>query len=452
MNDMPHGEGPWMPRRESSVNDQNIMAERNTGPMVIISSDLSEKAISWRKSEEENLLEIITTRVSDRKKRTRPKRRAAADKHSSMYEFALLDESRKYMPPADPILSPDIKKLYKVAKWDELCGANARNASLSNPHSFHKRDVLNSKSRVLITGILSNPIAFNLALSLSHRCGVKVIMGIDSMYPNSILHRLEWQRRIQILTREIPKLDTPIVMPFLGLDPKLNEKKATKPPKKESKIPVVQEATGEANLLKFRPTHIVHLASTEPHAYIDDDAIKNGRQNAECPYNTETRAPPLFQIRQSSASMEQILASITSAMDEKTKPHFSYGSSHEVLHGIGSSTEAKQSSGREDFHAATKLADEILASAYEAQSGVYSVGVRFPSSVYGPWGSNGSQEYKLVEAAVRYWQWDGQKKEKEKSKGSKWNDKQDTIIGLAGLSQATNEVRDYLFVDGKYYH
>jgi nucleoside-diphosphate-sugar epimerase len=96
--------------------------------------------------------------------------------------------------------------------------------------------------------------------------------------------------------------------------------------------------------------------------------------------------------------------------------------------------------------------DEILASAYQAQSGVYSVGVRFPNSVYGPWGSKGSQEYKLAEAAVRYWQWDGQKKDKGKIKGSKRNGKQDTIMGLAGLSQATDEVRDYLFVDGKYYH
>ena len=298
------------------------------------------------------------------------------------------------------------------ARLEDICGSHARNASLAYPNSYLSKDALNSKSRVMITGIL-NPIGFHLALALKERCGVQIMTGIDPMFPNTVAHRLELQKRIELLTTNIPKLVQPIVLPLVGLDPRLNKNQKNEP----SLLPT----TGELSLLNFRPTHIVHLASYSPDEYMDPAHPEYW--NLQSPYVTEDRSPPLYRIRSSLASMEQVLASIVSADDDEDtqRPHLTYASS---------------SHHPDPVHLHLKLADELLADTYSSLHGAYSVGMRLPNAVYGPWGRPGTPMYQMADAAV-----------------ASWNRTIDStqLLTSAGLENAADRVEDLLYVSGTYY-
>jgi nucleoside-diphosphate-sugar epimerase len=298
----------------------------------------------------------------------------------------------------------------RPATLDDLCGIHAKNASKEHSNNYLQKDALGPKSRVMITGIL-NPIGFHLALALQEKCGVQVMTGIDYMFPNTVSHRLALQKRIQLLTSNIPKLVQPIVLPLVGLDPRRNKNLKNEP----SLIP----ATRELSLLNFRPTHIVHLASYSPDEYMDPQKF----WNYASPYVTETRNAELYKIRSSLVSMEQILASIaTASNDDETaetpRPHLVYASSVKGHH--------------DAVHASLKTADELLADTYHSLEQVYSVGVRLPNAVYGPWGRPGSTMYQLSDAAVANW-------------NSAATDSR-KLLESADLGDVSDRVGDFLYV------
>jgi nucleoside-diphosphate-sugar epimerase len=298
-----------------------------------------------------------------------------------------------------------IQKL-EDADVDDLCGSEARfAASSSDAGSYKKRDALNESSRVLITGIL-NPLGFHLALALKHRCGVNTIMGIDNMFPNSVKNRLEMIRRMTILSAEIPGLTQPIMLSYVGLDPKL--KASWKTASAAMDLELMLPSTGEINFLAFRPTHIVHLASAYPNSFQNDVEVIKGKHHIDHVYATESRTPPLYQLRMANTGMEHILSSISSAPDDTAvtrnfRPHFVYASSPNLGRHFEFESALNDDVEKECFHSTNKMIDEMLATSYSSLNGVYSVGLRM-GDVYGPWGLEGYPDYELGKRAVYDWE------------------------------------------------
>jgi nucleoside-diphosphate-sugar epimerase len=299
-------------------------------------------------------------------RRTRPKMTV---KEMEEYRFALSDEE-----PRRPIVKHN-RLNFDTATLEELCGSHARNASIMHPKNYVARDALNSKSRVLITGIL-NPIGFQLALTLKKQCGVEIMTGIDPMFPNTVENRMAMQERIQLLATNIPKMIQPVVIPLVGLDQRRNKEKNISQE--------ILQSTGETSLLNFKPTHIIHLASYSASEH------KNGQPdfvNSESPYGGHS---DLYRIRANAVSMEQILSSMASTSNETERPHFAYASSATVTSSL-------------DEHARYKLTDEILADTYFNMDEIFSIGVRLPNAVFGPWGRPGTVVYQIAEAAIGQW-------------------------------------------------
>ena len=137
-------------------------------------------------------------------------------------------------------------------------------------------------------------------------------------------------------------------------------------------------------MLNFKPTHIIHLATYSASEH------KNGQSdfvNSQSPYGGHS---DLYRIRSNAVSMEQILTSMASTNSETERPHFTYASSATVTSSL-------------DEHARYKLADEILADTYFNMDEVFSIGVRLPNAVFGPWGRPETSVYQIAEAAIGQW-------------------------------------------------
>lgn len=277
--------------------------------------------------------------ILERRSRTRP-----PNSRLSQPPPLVLGRSMETYYESEETLRPGLSR---KAKPEEICGAEAK--SVATPLNFQARDALQMPkariSRVLLTGVLSRP-AFMLALALHQQCGVEVVIGIDSMYPNSLRHRLDLQEQIAILTKTIPKISKPIMLSYIGLDSK-------KHPKNVKTL----ESTQEIDLVKsFSPTHIVHFASH------DDDAFLKNRDE-----------PRMYKLRNGLVSMEQILESVAMA-PLNDRPHVLYASAS---------------------YSWERRMDELLANYYYKEHGVFSVGMRLPNAIYGPWGSQGSALNKI---------------------------------------------------------
>jgi nucleoside-diphosphate-sugar epimerase len=373
---------------------------RPTGPYAALfprhsssSSFVTKTSVLKRQSESQ-----ITQRATYRKQRTQsvpqPQLQAAAaaagqSSISSIPWYALLQMDQHAREERHS--SPNIMSTpQKTATLDQLCGYDAQNASMNHPDSFPAMRALNADARVLITGILT-PLGFHLALHLAKRCGVEVIAGMDAMWPNTVENRLKLQERIAILTTNIPRLVKPIGLPYVGLDLKNNKKNGA---------PLLE--SGEFNLMYFQPTHIVHLASASYDDFTSSYShqIKDEWKNTNSPYVSEDYDPPLYQLRSSMASMEQLLESLATA-DEDDRPHFLYASAStaSAAAGLGNKTNAT----RNLLHSTNKLIDEVLSDTYYAQTGVTSVGLRLPNAIYGSWSQPGTTIHDLMDTAARHW-------------------------------------------------
>lgn len=342
--------------------------------------------------------QALCERFLERRKRTKPPL-APAQGHN-IEEYDILPRDQQFHQATTGSLRHRSEPASKstLANITQLCGAQARKASLDNPGAFLQQDVLmDSDARILITGILSNPLAFHLALTLKAQCGVEVLIGIDPLMPNTIRSRFQFVEQMKILISNAPKMVQPILVPLLGLDPRVK-----KPKKEPAKHPQMLQVTGELDLMNFQPTHIVHLASaTFQNPRSDETATKNpyAPKRPLTPYQIsegDSYEPALFQIRSSMTGMEQMLSSVVGSTENgENQPHVTYASSTQ------SSTRRINLSRDTIVHTNTKLADEILADTYHSLYGIYSVGVRVPpNAVYGPWDHDGSEMYQALERAV----------------------------------------------------
>lgn len=325
-------------------------------------------------------------RAQSRRQRTRPPILSVEEFSASAllsYEILSVDQEERSSHPVNdqlPVMQP--------AALEELCGFHAQNASLAYPHSYLARDALNSRASVLITGIL-NPLGFHLALALKERCGVQVMTGIDPMFPNTVKNRLAILEQIQILTTNIPGLRKPILIPFIGLDPKvvINKKNGV----------LYLDVTGELDLNTFSPTHIVHLSSYTPQAY--QHPHKAEQKNLQSPYVTPDYDPLLFPIRSTIGAMEQTLVSIATTTASSDGVPAAAGRAH--LTYASANRHWQASHDRDDIlHTHTRRIDEVLADAYHSLYGVYSVAMRLPKAVYGTWGHPNSEIHRVMQAAT----------------------------------------------------
>lgn len=318
-------------------------------------------------------------RSAQRRERTRPPQTATPfnDSHSATMWYPI--PRMETRPPSNlPPLPPTMSS----ASLDQICGFTAQQASLNHPQHYPAETALGKSARVLITGIL-NPLGFQLAMHLYHRCDVQVVGGVDSMFPNTVQNRFHLvEERLELLHTTIPKMVKPIGLSFLGLDPKLNQDKA--------------EAGGGgggggrwSDYLAWNPTHIVHVAGYSPDVY-SDAAVDPRWRNTNSPYlrqkdTGQTQQSPLYSLRSSMVAMEQLLESVAQ-VPEVVRPHVLYVSS-------------SSSSDDSPTFSTTKLIDEILAETH----GVPSIAMRLPNTLYGPWGQAGAMVHDLLEDSARTW-------------------------------------------------
>jgi hypothetical protein len=265
-----------------------------------------------------------------------------------------------------------------------LCGKHARQASFTHPQNYYppllststttsqqQYTPLNSSSRVLITGILSTPLGFHLALALHRQCNITNFIGVDSQIPNDPLSRLEMMDRLEVLLEELsPNSGKSLwYVPFLGLEPK--QPKNEPPLKVEERerrqrqfvkirnhphhyiidtttantnnhnkneeedilsssfntrpyvkygIPlspgVNENGYGTLDLIaEYRPTHIVHLAGTQSDSLLNSNKRrKNGEEERGDDDDEEESSissrPQLYELRMGMVGMEQLLSSV----------------------------------------------------------------------------------------------------------------------------------------------
>ncbi|CAJ1940581.1 unnamed protein product [Cylindrotheca closterium] len=391
-------------------NDYSIYFASNDSHAILPTST---QTSTWAQQQHEqivlrggNFMLALEKRADDRFRRSRPpltslNGRSDDNVFSNWYSMDRLKEE-----PREEIRREDgNSESGEALSKDQLCGALARDAFETTPNSFSSKSVINKNSVVLITGIL-NLVGYSLAIHLKEQCGVQKVIGIDSMYPNTVGNRIQLLDRMQLLSSAFPKMPKPILLSFIGVDPLY---------KKGSSIH--RSSHDEMDVSELKPTHIVHLSSFSQDVY-SNDMVHPDWRNSHSPYidDENQRDPYLYQMRASMVSMEQILSSFVEGTDID-RPQFLYASSSG-----GRSEDAR--------HATTKLIDEILADAYYLKSDFPSVGLKLPSTVYGPWGQPGSFVHDSVEWAAR-----------------SWNDTEDFVLPANLTGNGSTGQLDMLYVD-----
>ncbi len=348
---------------------------------------------------------IIEARRQKRRDRTKPMPQSRDILGGWRHTFSFDESSEPKTNDWHRILSLDEKKqsLTKdtlseesLASINDLCGFAARNSSKISPEYYTSKSALNTHSRVVITGIL-NPVGLSLALRLRKVCGVQHILGVDAMYPNTVLNRVAMQDRIELLQSNTQRSAStkPIILSFFGVDSKAKENKVTWD-KRATKNSFGDELDW---MQSFKPTHVVHLASYSMDVY-NDALVDPAWKNTRSPYVPKDHAsdpqklnPYFYPIRSGMVSMEQLLQTIARfPVDER--PQFVYVAKPEK-----SNTKPDR---YDTLFQTMKQMDEILADSYHNQddNGLPSIGMRLPNTVYGPWGYAGSITHDIFARAA----------------------------------------------------
>lgn len=259
----------------------------------------------------------------------------------------------------------------------KLCGSHAKEAANFYPKNYLYHHTTTStttkdhrplgpQSRVMISGILS-PLGLHLAIALYRQCGVVNFLGLDTMFPNDPLIRLEYQERLAVLMQELGDFGD-LRVPFLGLASKqqpgthhhdehsqmlmelhnwhhngtfyddnnvdlTGQQHSYAMPYHKYGVPLTPGTTkgGSGHLdviLEYRPTHIVHLAGTQSdsllnanyRAHGDDVSPQSSHRSTLFENRNEeeddilmesiSSRPHLFDLRMGVTGMEQLLSGV----------------------------------------------------------------------------------------------------------------------------------------------
>lgn len=340
--------------------------------------------------------EMSKKRARQRKMRTSPKHGAAGVAGTTYGQDPRVVESLapptlvldipSHRPLNNDLIDGISKKLRRLeASATNVCGVHAKEASQLIPSAYPESAALTSNSRVVVTGALSQ-LGMEVILALHEQCGVSYIMGIDSAYPNTRQDRIEMMEwRNKYLAKRVPGYQK-LMVPVFGIHPhpKLGEE-------------VKYEAVGDTfSIMRFQPTHIVHLAGMEEGM---GEHVDYGDNTDASPFASESN--DMMRRFESLVSMDQVLMALGNA--GRKKPQLVYVSSNEASDQSGVHVIQNgqiKSSPTASLYGTTSVIKEMLASYYHRHHGVESVGLRVPT-LLGPFARPGSLIYDLAERTVR---------------------------------------------------
>jgi len=272
-------------------------------------------------------------------------------------------------------------------QYPPICGLQAQEASQMNPNNYPPSAHIGPRSRVVITGVLSQ-VGMELVLQLYEQCGVTVIIGIDSSYPNTRHDRVDMiESRYKYLQRRVPGFQR-LMVPVFGIHPhpKIGE---------EIRFESMDQSFDLVSRLK--PSHIVHLAGMEEG---HGEHVDYGDVVDASPFSDGGKSAMMRRF-ESMLSMEQVFKSVSNG--KTSQPQVVYISSNEAenLSGVSMHSNTNGSaSPAASVYGTSSLVKEVLASFYYFHYGVDSVGLRVPN-VFGPFSRPGSLMYDLVERTIR---------------------------------------------------
>ena len=265
-----------------------------------------------------------------------------------------------------------------------VCGPHASEASQLYPNHYPAALSLTSSSRVLVTGALSQ-LGMETILSLSSQCGISNIMGIDSIYPNTRHDRIEaMEWRYKYIVARVPGFQK-LMVPVFGIHPHSRVGEEVK-----------YEAEGNGfSILRFRPTHVVHLAGMEEGW---GEHVDYGDVTDVSPF--VDGSSDMMRRFESLVSMDQVFMALKNSGD--MMPQLVYVSSNEVERS-GTNVMVNgvvKSAPEASVYGTISLMKEIMASFYHRHHGVQSIGLRVPT-LLGPFARSGSVVHDLAERTVR---------------------------------------------------
>ena len=333
-------------------------------------------------------------RAELRRAQTRPAKADVVEWYHRSFVDHYHDSSQKNLPSSQSQLDDNLN----------LCGDAVRQLFTDGDPFIqpHNAAALNQDSRVLITGVLS-ALGIQLAVTLHHNCGVQVMFGTDSMYPNTSLDRLDVAKRLSFLETSIPQFT--MVPTYIGLDPEQKQKQ-----QKSSAAFIWNHnnpGTDEWNVLSsISPTHIILLEG-----YQERSTTTDNRNADDGSLEQPLPLKPFYQLQNRLISMEQTFQSIrfASATDEDV-----YNLNHpdrsdsvvapppQVLYVGGSSSTSSLSSSL--LHSTSLELNGLMASIYFQEFGISSIGMNLPSAIFGAWDSIGNAWHEIVDYSIdAYW-------------------------------------------------
>ena len=276
----------------------------------------------------------------------------------------------------------NVRREFKTASDSTpICGPMASEASQLNPNNYPPSVHIGPKSRVVVTGALSQ-LGMEIIMQLSEYCGVEHIVGIDSAQPNTRHERIEMiESRYEYVQRRVPGFQQ-LMVPVFGIYPH---------PDMDKGFDLVK---------RLAPTHIVHLAGMEEgHGEFIDYGDTNGASAF-----VEGANSSLMRRFESLLSMDQVFRSIAGCTT--SQPQVVYISSNEAAErsgvlfrssgGMGSTAGQHPAS----VYGTSSLLKEVIASYYHRHHGIDSVGIRVPT-IFGPFSRPGSLINDLTERTIR---------------------------------------------------
>lgn len=325
----------------SKDNEKVTKIQQFKGNKLVPKSRAHQEMLQYQHSAKVDLDDVISKRNRDRRNRSQPRKFSQFNQAES--RFKSLQKTSTY----------DLGNIHKVMNNEfeadivnSCVGSHIREKIVTN--SSEERPV------VLITSILSQ-LGFNLALKLLTQCRVNVV-GMDSMYSNDDIQKLELLRRLAIL--QSYGMSKPLVVSFDGLSPKESE--------------FLDEETGDFNIIDFaRPTHVVHI--------VTENMYNTNFQHQD--KNSSTSTDDLFEMRQRLVAIEQLMS----------KLEFSSKVQITIVH--------DSANPKRKLYDAIKEMEQVVINTLAERSSFSNhtiVSLNFPT-IFGPLGRAGSLDYNLVE-------------------------------------------------------